>query len=197
VPPTTPARDRLLGAAASLFYGAGITATGVDRIAAEAGVSKPTLYAHFPSKAVLVSAVLVERHDRQRASLQAHLAESDQSPIDRLLGVFDWLGAWHASEATRGCAFLNAAAELTDQTDPARRVIAQHKRWLRDQLALLSSEAGLVNPEEVGEELLLLVEGANTRMLVEGDLGAAPRARRAADAVIEAAQPARSGADGE
>lgn len=197
MPCATAARERLLDAAATLFYGEGITATGVDRIVAEAGLSKPTLYAHFSSKAALVSAVLAERHRQQRASLQAHLTESDPTSVGRLLGVFDWLGAWHATEGARGCVFLNAAAEVTDQTDSAWTVIVHHKRWLRDQLVALSTEAGLANPADVGEELLLLVEGANARMLVEGDLEAAARAHRAAEAVVGAARLTGSVSDRE
>jgi len=117
------------------------------------------------------------------------LAERGGIPTDRLLVVFDWLGAWQASGGSRGCAFLNAAAELADPTDPARTVIAAHKRWLRGQLVCLAAEAGVTDPAEVGEELLLLVEGANARTLGEGDLDAANRARRAAETLVDAAQP--------
>jgi len=118
VPAATPARDRLLAAAAGLFYAEGINATGVDRVVAEAGLSKPTLYANFPSKAALVTAVLDERHRRQRACLEAHLAERDGTAAAGLLTVFDWLGAWQTSDGYRGCGFLNAAAELA--TPPTR-----------------------------------------------------------------------------
>jgi len=193
VPAATPARDRLLAAAAGLFYAEGINATGVDRVVAEAGLSKPTLYANFPSKAALVTAVLDERHRRQRACLEAHLAERDGTAAAGLLTVFDWLGAWQTSDGYRGCGFLNAAAELADTADPARAVIAAHKRWLRDQLVALATDADLTNPEDVGEQLLLLIEGANARVLVDGDLDAAARARRAAETLIRAAQPAIAG----
>ncbi|MGH9102967.1 MAG: TetR/AcrR family transcriptional regulator, partial [Acidimicrobiales bacterium] len=159
-----------------------------------ARVAKPTLYAHFPSRAALVGAVLEERHRRQRASLEGYLAERDQAPDCLLLAVFDWLADWQAGEGGRGCAFINAAAELADEADPARAVIAAHKRWLGDQLVGLATEAGLAHPGELGEELLLLVEGANARMLVGGDREAAPRARRAAETLVRAAgrRPARS-----
>lgn len=188
----TAARDRLLGTAADLFYTHGIATTGVDRIVADAGVAKPTLYAHFASKAALVTAVLEERHRRQRASLEAWLGEQAGTPVNRLLAVFDWLGAWQASDGRRGCAFLNAAAELAEP-DPARIVVATHKRWLRDQLAGLATEAEVTNPAELGEQLLLLVEGANARVLVDGDLDAAARARRAAETLVQAARPPCAG----
>jgi len=193
VPAATVSRDRLLDTAADLFYAEGITATGVDRIVAEAGLAKPTLYAHFPSKAALVTAVLEERHRRQRDSLDAHLSERGAPPADRLLGVFDWLEAWQADGGRRGCAFLNAAAELVDAGNPARGVIAAHKRWLLDRLVELATGAELINPTELGEQLLLLVEGANARVLVDGDLDAAGQARRAAETLVKAAQAPPAG----
>ena len=60
---TTPsgasaARERLLRTASDLFYREGIHAVGVDRIIAEAGVTRATFYRHFPSKEDLVEAYL-------------------------------------------------------------------------------------------------------------------------------------------
>ena len=109
---TSSARDRLLETSARLFYEAGITATGVDTIAREAGVSKPTLYAHFGSKTELVAAVLTARHERRVADLAA---------VEGPLGVFAYLAAFYAAEGARGCAFLNAAAELVADDAPAPR----------------------------------------------------------------------------
>ncbi|MBV8030354.1 MAG: helix-turn-helix transcriptional regulator, partial [Betaproteobacteria bacterium] len=54
-------RERILGAADRLFYEHGIRAVGVDAVAAEADVSKRTLYKHYPSKDALVSAYLTGR----------------------------------------------------------------------------------------------------------------------------------------
>ena len=49
-------RDRILAAAVSLFYARGFTATTLDDVAAELGVTKPALYAHFRSKTELLAA---------------------------------------------------------------------------------------------------------------------------------------------
>jgi len=111
-------------------------------------------------------------------------------PRERLLAVFDWLGHWHACEGSRGCAFLNAAAELAGADQPARTVIAAHKRWTREYLAELAKQAKLRDVDSLAYELLLLIDGANARVLVEGDLHAASRARRVAELLVEHAQPA-------
>lgn len=181
-------RDRLLETAANLFYAEGITATGVDTIVGQAGVSKPTLYRHFGSKPAMVAAVLEDLHLRRRQAVIEYVDAHACEPRERLLAVFDWLGDWHASEGSRGCAFLNAAAELSGADHPARAVIAAHKRWTRDYLTSLATDAQLHEPETLAYELLLLIDGANARVLAEGDLQAASRARRVAELLIEHAQ---------
>ena len=55
-PPKSTMQDRILETADRLFYGQGIRAIGVDTIAAEVGISKRTLYNHFPSKDAHLSA---------------------------------------------------------------------------------------------------------------------------------------------
>ena len=61
------ARQRILNAAAELFYREGINATGVERLAAESSVSKRTLYQHFPSKTAVVEEYLRSIEDREPA----------------------------------------------------------------------------------------------------------------------------------
>lgn len=174
--------------AAGLFYHDGITATGVDRVVARSGVSKPTLYRHFGSKQGLVAAVLEDLHCRRRQTVVEYVEGVSSEPREQMLAVFDWLGSWHASEGPRGCAFLNAAAELVGADDPAREVVARHKRWMRDYLAGLAAQAHVSDPDLLAYELLLLVDGANARVVVEGDLQAAARARRVAELLVEHAQ---------
>ena len=180
------AHARLLDAATELFYSEGITATGVDKVVARSGVSKPTLYAHFGSKDELVAAVLERRHAERVATLDAWVRAHADSPHGRLLAVFDWLAKWHASEGARGCAFVNAAAEVADPANPAREVARHEKRWMREYVAGLAREAGLPEPARLGSDLMLLVDGANARVLVEGDLDAARDARRLAELLIDA-----------
>lgn len=179
-------REQLIETAARLFYAEGINATGVDTLAARSGVSKPTLYARFGSKGALVAAVLEELHVRRRAELERYLARHD-GPRTRMLAVFDWLERFHRQRGGRGCPFLNAAAELCDPKDPAKQVVVRHKRWLREVLTTYAQEAGAGDPDELGYALLLLLDGANARMVVEGERDAAARARRAAERLIDAA----------
>ena len=126
------AHDLLLDAGARLFYEDGITATGVDAVVRAAGVTKPTLYAHFGSKSELVAAVLQRRFDDRRAELEAWLEPLPAA--GHPLAVFDWLQHFYAEGGEHGCGFLNAAAELSDRDQAARTVVAAEKDWLRQVL---------------------------------------------------------------
>jgi AcrR family transcriptional regulator len=186
----TPGGEKLLRTATEVFYAEGIRATGVDTLVARAGVSKPTLYAQFGSKEGLVAAVLERRRRDRQQQLTAFLTGSSTIGEQRLLAVFDWLAQGHGRSGFRGCPFTNAAVELPDPTHPARAVIAEYKNWLRDTMAALAAEAGLSEPKELGSDLLLLVDGANARVLVADDRTAMRRARSAAARLISCARPA-------
>ena len=166
-PSQSSARDRLLDTAGRLFYAEGITATGVDTVVREAGVSKPTLYAHYRSKAELVAAVLEARRVLRAGELEAWVAREDD-PRRRLLSVFAYLASWYEREGARGCAFLNAAAELPGGDDAARLAVVAEKDWLRGFLADLAAGAGLQHADRLASQLLLLIDGVSGRVVVHG-----------------------------
>lgn len=187
---TRSAHDRLLDAGERLFYAHGITSTGVDAVAAAAGVTKPTLYAHFGKKSELVAAVLRRRHDLRMAELEAWLEPF--APRDRPLEVLGWLwNSYAGKQNERGCAFLNAAAELPDPADPGRAASQEEKARLLDLLTGLCRAADLVQPETLGSQLLLLIDGLGGRVVVGGPDAAvtgADDAYRAAQVLIAAAR---------
>jgi AcrR family transcriptional regulator len=162
------AREKLIDTAEALFYARGITATGVDTVVREAGVSKPTLYAHFRSKDELVAAVLAARHERRVGELGGA-----GDPME----VLEALGDFYAREGARGCAFLNAAAEL----GPAHPAVVAEKRWLE---RLLAERCG---DERLASQLLLLLDGVAGRVVVHGPeaaAGAMADARSAAERLL-------------
>ncbi|MEV1294631.1 TetR/AcrR family transcriptional regulator [Pseudonocardia sp. NPDC049635] len=152
------AGSKVLETAHRLFYREGIHAVGVDTIAAEAGVTKTALYSNFGSKAQLVVSYLRERDRLWQAEIDRITASID-SPRERVLAVFDAYEAWSARDRFRGCAFVNAAAELPRPDDPAREVVRHHKSAVRGYLARqvdLLCEPG----PELPARLMLLLEGA-------------------------------------
>jgi len=183
------AHDVLLEAAGRLFYADGITATGVDTVVRTAGVTKPTLYAHFGSKSDLVAAVLQRRFDERRTELEAWL-----EPVPAAghpLAVLEWLQHFYADRGDRGCGFLNAAAELTERDPGARAVVAAEKAWLREVLVRGCRAWGSRTPEVVGSQVLLLVDGVAGRAVVGGRAAgheAALEARQAAQVLLDASR---------
>jgi AcrR family transcriptional regulator len=180
----TPAAERILRTASEMFYRKGIRAVGVDSIAAEADVTKKTLYEKYGSKDELVAAYLRARDERWRNWLVEFVERRGGLATERLLSTFDALVEWMERENYRGCGFVNAAAEFPDAAHPARAVVLEQKRWMRDYLAELATEAGAKDPEDLAERLLILHEGAT----VAGSLGvaadAAQKAKQTAVALV-------------
>jgi AcrR family transcriptional regulator len=155
-----PPRERILAAAAGLFYRHGIRAVGVDAIADAAGTNKMTLYRHFESKDALVTNYL------RGAAAEADAACDDfekRHPGDPRAQLQGWLASMadHVAAADeRGCPLANAAVELPEKRHPARCVIEEFKLSQRKRLAALCRAAGLSDPNMLADELYLLVEGA-------------------------------------
>ncbi len=154
----TPAGRRIVAAAEELFYNRGITAVGVDLIAEHSGVTKRTLYNRFGSKDSLVAIYLAERDQRWRSLVRATVDACDD-PVEAVTAPFDALRAWSETN-TRGCAFINALAELPDPSHPAHRVAADQKLWLLKLFEELATEAGCPAPARLAARLLVLHEGA-------------------------------------
>ncbi|GAA3537082.1 TetR/AcrR family transcriptional regulator [Amycolatopsis ultiminotia] len=158
VPPRTPAGHRIVAAAEELFYHRGITAVGVDLIAEHSGVTKRTLYNQFGSKDQLVAIYLAERDRRWRSAVRAAVAACADS-AEAVTAPFDALRTW-SEHNTRGCAFVNALAELPDPSHPAYRVATDQKRWLLNLFEELATAAGCPDPGVLAIRLLVLHEGA-------------------------------------
>lgn len=178
-----PAAERVLRAASELFYREGIRAVGVDAIAAEAGVTKKTLYEKFGSKDDLVAAYLRDRDVRWREWLRG-VVEGCSGPKERLLATFDGLEGWMEREGPRGCGFVNAYAEFADPNHPARGAVLEQKQWLREYLREFASRAGAGDPEDIARKLLMLHEGATIAYSLGMDPGAAQRSKQAALAML-------------
>ncbi|WP_239590256.1 TetR/AcrR family transcriptional regulator [Streptomyces aureoverticillatus] len=184
--PLTPGARRVLEAAGRLFYERGIHAVGVDLIAAEAGVTKKTLYDRFGSKDQIVVEYLADRDERWRAFLAARL-EHARAPKSRVLAVFDASRDWAEQSLPRGCSMINAHAEITDPAHPAYAVITGQKAWM---LALFTDLARPLAPrraKQLGRSLMLLHEGG----LVAYGMGIFPdaidHARQDAQALLKSA----------
>jgi AcrR family transcriptional regulator len=170
-------KDRILETADRLFYLQGIRAVGVDTIAAEIGISKRTLYNHFPSKDALISAYLARRFVAPRPS--------QKPPAEQILGTFDSLERRFSAKDFRGCPFVNAVAELGSEDQSVRRIAVAFKEsrrlWFRDLLLQL----GVADAEGLATQLTLLVDGSIAQDLVRNDPAMARAAKQAATVLLE------------
>ena len=180
----TPGARRILDVASELFYAHGIHAVGVDTIAAESGVTKRTLYDRFGSKDVLVATYLRERDERWRARVSTAV-EAESEPVRRVLAPFAVLADWVGEGTSRGCAFVNAFAELDEPDHPGRTVIAEEKRWLRALFAAELAGTGVADPDGLALQLLVLHEGALVTHAVAAEPGAPAAAGAAARQLVE------------
>lgn len=176
----TAGARKILTAASELFYERGITAVGVDTIAERSGITKRTLYDRFGSKDALIVAYLQHRHDQWWERWEERIAHA---PSPRVLAAFDSY-ADDARPAGRGCAFLNAAAELP-ASHPGFTVIREHKRRVRTRLQELIAEEGGHDSAETAEHLFLLLEGAIAHQGVDGDGRRLSTARRLAADLLD------------
>lgn len=188
---TRSAHDRLLQAAATLFYNDGIASTGIDAIVRKAGVARKSLYNNFASKAELIAEYLRIRHEDWLSLYDARVRKA-RDPAERVLAVFDAY-ADYADDAYergfRGCGLLNAAAEFP-AGDPNRETVRAHKEEVE---ALLDQHLAELFPNDparatgLARHLVLLLEGAIVRAGLEGNSDRVVEARQLAVSMLEAA----------
>ncbi|GAA2940916.1 TetR/AcrR family transcriptional regulator [Microbacterium luteolum] len=181
----SPARARLIDAATRLFYEEGIHAVGVDRVIEEAAVTRATLYKQFGGKENLVLAYLANE-DTMLRELFAAAGSTGAAPDDLLTAVIDGIAADIRHRHTRGCPFINAAAEYPDAAGAVRQLIGEHREWFRATLQAVAEAAGLDRPADVAASLVLLRDAALVGGYLDGDDRVTPAFERTARSVIDA-----------
>lgn len=148
--------QRLLGTAGALFAEYGIRAVGIDRILAEAGVARASMYSSYGSKDALVLAYLADLDMRDRDGWNDAVADLDD-PIEKILTFFDLALKSAPLKNFRGCQYANAATEFPHE--PFESVLA-HREWLRGTLVELLGLAGVDDAETVAVHVQLIYDGA-------------------------------------
>ena len=169
-------KDRILDRVELQLWEQGVRGMRVDDIAREVGISKRTLYNHFPSKDALIAAYLERRF--------VHARPSDKPPAEQILATFDSLERRFAAKDFRGCPFVNAVAELGPADRAVKKIAIAFKEsrrvWFRDRL----SELGVADAEALATQLVLLVDGSIAQDLVRDDPAMARAAKEAAKVLL-------------
>ena len=180
-------REILVDTAMELFYKYGYHATGIEKILSVSGVSKMTLYKHFKSKDELILAAMRRRDEQFRNWLMKEVEKRAETPIERILAMFDILDEWFTNKNFHGCLFINATAEYSKTDDPIHAFAAEHKRifaaYIRE---ILAADRGIADPENVAQQLMMLIDGAIVTAQISGPEKAVNKAKEAAETILNA-----------
>lgn len=167
-------RRHILQTAGDLFYSNGVRAVGMDRIIKEGGIANATLYRQFATKDELVTAYLVGRNEHWWERLHA-ATEDKPDARTRILALFEMTDADMDQPQYRGCATLNIVTEFPAPAHPAHQAAVSHKKevldWLREQV----KETGALRPDELADELMIILDGAQVLAAALGAKGPSQR----------------------
>jgi AcrR family transcriptional regulator len=178
-------RDQLVENALKTFYRGGFNAIGMDRVAAESGVSKTAIYKHFRTKDELILATLELRDKNFRTWLIERIKALSATPRGKLLAIFDALHEWFQEPEYSGCMFVKASSEFMNHTDPIYKASAAHKQMLLEYFTELARDAEAQNPKSLAEQLLVLKEGAIVMAHLDDPDQIAKAAKTAAKTIID------------
>ncbi|OPY93850.1 TetR family transcriptional regulator [Bradyrhizobium sacchari] len=185
-------REQIVVAATRLFYGEGIKAVSMDAVAETAGVTKKTLYYHFTSKDELVAETIAARDQPTLELYMRWFAETDGGAADKVRGLFTKLGRSVNTPRWRGCGFLRTIAELANTpAHPAVKAGAAHKKRFEAWLATELQGHGVADAAALARQIVILLDGATTVMLIHRDLDYVETAGQLALGLVESAQNRR------
>jgi AcrR family transcriptional regulator len=181
-------RQRIIDAAHALFYRKGFLRVGVDEIAESAGITKRSLYYHFDSKDKLLAAVLEAYHELAMARIQKWAISL--SDLDAMVdSLFANLTRWASKPRFTGTGFTRLVMELADLPGhPARAIASRHKAAVEAWFAGELANKSIVKPQDVARQVVLLIEGATSLILIHGDRRYADAAAKAAKLLVKAHQ---------
>ncbi|WEX79214.1 TetR/AcrR family transcriptional regulator [Sinorhizobium numidicum] len=187
-----PTRDRIVSAAAKLFYAEGIRAVSVDAVAEAAGVTKRTLYYHFESKDDLIAAYLEARDQPNLKLFQKWFTETDGDVAAKIEGIFRNLARAARHPKWKGCGFLRTSAELANMPGhPAIRIGAAHKKKFEDWLRQVFEAELVDDAAALARQIRLLLDGSFAVVLLHRDPSYMETAGVAAASLVELALSAR------
>ncbi|NAW65019.1 TetR/AcrR family transcriptional regulator [Photobacterium halotolerans] len=171
----TDKKQLLTNTALTLFYRQGIHAVGINEVLKVSGVAKKTLYSYFSSKDELILAALAARDEIFMTWLAQQLApaSNDEEVITFLFkGLSDWFhGRVPTLSPFRGCFFINASAEFSEENTAIADYCSEHKRKVRTLIQQhLHNKA-----EHLTDAICLMKEGAIVSAFVGKDLDAAEK----------------------
>jgi len=184
--PELTTREKILAIAGDLFFRQGYRAVGIDTIVKATGMAKMTLYRHFPSKDDLIVAYLEQVDLQMQEWLDNSINMVQGKPREQLTGVFEALQKLVESPQCYGCVFQITSAEFPDLDSPGHKVALEHKRSVRRRFEKLAEQAGARQPDQLANQLLLLMDGAFAAVRMFGVENPGRNVAEAANVLIDA-----------
>ncbi|MEP6669716.1 MAG: TetR/AcrR family transcriptional regulator [Chthoniobacter sp.] len=167
--PGDAARGRIVAGARSHFFAHGFRGVTMDDLAAELGMSKKTLYAHFHSKLALLQAVMDEKMSAVEADLERASTEGADDFPSRLQALLSCM-RFHTEEI--GAAYVRdvrrEAPELFTQVQIRRRELIQRffGKLLED-----GRGAGMIRKDIPATMMIEMLLGAVDAVVNPGKMG--------------------------
>ncbi|WP_167449049.1 TetR/AcrR family transcriptional regulator [Mesorhizobium hawassense] len=182
-----PTRKCLVDAATKLFYAEGIGRVSVDAVAEKAGLTKRTLYYHFKSKDDLIAAYLDGRDQPNLEQMAGWFDAAEGGADKKVEAIFTNLARVARHPKWKGCGFLRTAAELAATPGhPAVKAGARHKTNFEKWLASALSSHHVGAAKMLAREIVLLMDGAFSSMLIHPNPDYVNAAGHAAATLIRA-----------
>jgi AcrR family transcriptional regulator len=178
-------KKRLLQTAEKMFYRYGYRAIGVDAISAESGIGKMTLYRHFRTKDDLIAEYLHDNNENFWKMFE-EITGGTEDPREKLLVFFQALGKYVNDPQCYGCPHLNVSVEYPQAGYAGHQIALAHKASVRKRFQKLAEFAGAKDPEELANQLVLLMDGAYMAARVYGANNPGSSVGNAAKSLIEA-----------
>lgn len=173
----TTAKTKLLDAGTQLMLRRGFTATSVDDVCTEAGVTKGSFFHHFSSKEEFGKALLGHYWSTMQEQLGSAPFNRLEDPLARLNGYLDlFVHVAHDPAIEKSCLFGNVAQEVAPTNDALRAECAGgFERWA-EQIASDLREAkrkyaprAKFDPVSVAEYFIAIYEGSLVLAKANGD----------------------------
>lgn len=190
------ARARIVEIAFAHFAVNGYRGASMARIAAEAGLSQPGLLHHFPSKAALLQAVLLERDRRDLAAAAMQPEDVTEMDFHELLDFFERVVRHNRGNRNLVQLAHVTAAEAADGDHPAHEWVLGRLGFLRslcESAVRRGIDAGTVRPDAdpatVSAMLIAASEGMENQWLLDPGLDLVGTFRAFADMLRQAVAP--------
>ncbi|MER8077646.1 TetR/AcrR family transcriptional regulator [Acinetobacter pittii] len=155
---SNPKEQAIRSTVIRLFNQESFTAVGMDRIIADSGVSKMTVYKYFSSKENLIVECLQFLHREMEQSLLDQI-NYRTSPQSRLETTYFWYMDLILNINFKGDLFQKARTELLPHYPSIQPILDLHRDWFCQHTLALFEQLNLEEPQSFTQLFISILEG--------------------------------------